>query len=87
MLNCKNYKKCKKYKYAKLQASWEATVWEATVWEATVWEAILLLGLAAHSPSLTATWGPINWEATVLVLPIVDPFNHSPALKRTYRTL
>ena len=44
------------------------------------------LGPAAHSPSLTATWGPIIWEPTVLDPPVLDPFTRSPAL-RDYYTL
>ena len=67
---------CKIAKIANMQ-SWEPTVWKPRVL------GLLLLGLAAHSPSLTATWGPIIWEPTVPVLPILALWDHSPSL-RTY---
>ena len=43
---------------------------------------LLMFGQAAHSPPLTAKWGPIICGPTVLDLPIWGPNNHSPALRR-----
>ena len=80
MQNCKKYNELQKLQICKIAKIGNMQSWEPTVWEPTVL-GLLLLGLAAHSPSLTATWGPIIWEPTVLVLPILGPRAHSLSLR------
>ena len=57
--NCKMHFECNNLQTTRIHTITNIThmqSWEPTVWEATVL-GVLLLGPAAHSPSLTATWG------------------------------